>query len=173
MKHAEMIPSVGWRVSFQLTDPFRIVSRVGIGTPKTFNPKTGADQVTTYGRPFTAVWDTGAPFTVAVPRVIQTASLKQRGFRPTRGIDGGPPRLRPVYPACIWMSSDNVGPTFCFTDVVMLERDDQLGKCDLLIGMDIMGSGDIGTEWRDGGTLWFTFCSSEWYRPPVENTSRS
>ena len=117
--------------------------------------------MTAFGRKFVAIWDTGAVHTVAVPLVIQTANLKPRGFRKSAGIDGVV-KTRPVYPASVFMPIDG-GVTFHFTEMTMLEKDDQLhkeGKVHMRIGMDIIARGDTMIAWRPDGKLWFTF------RPP-------
>lgn len=146
------------KVEFPLESPSRIVSTVKIGSPAVHDPETGEQQVTAFGRDFVAIWDTGAVHTVAVPLVINTANLTRRGFRRSAGIDGVEKR-RPVYPASVFMPL-NQGVTFHFTEVTMLERDDQLhkeGKVHMLIGMDIISRGDTTIAWRSDGRLWFTF----------------
>ena len=58
------------------------------------------------------------------------------------------------------------GVTFHFTEITMLERDDQLGPIevngqpcpvDVLIGMDIIAGGDTTIALKNDGNLWFTF----------------
>ena len=141
-------------VEFRVEDSTRIQSYVRIGSPIGKDDKTGKLRLTTWDTKFTAIWDTGAPFTLVVPRVVQTASLKQRGFKMVGGI-GSEPKLRPAYPASIMLLAPN-SLDLQFVDVTMLEDDDQLGGADVLIGMDIIAKGETRIG-RRNGELWFSF----------------
>lgn len=74
----------------------------------------------------------------------------------TAGIDGIVSR-RPVYPASLVMNATATNLAIHFTDVVKLERDDQLGGIDMLVGMDIIATGETRIAKREDGNLWFTF----------------
>lgn len=141
-------------VEFKIEDSTRIQSYVRIGSPIGNDDKTGKLRLTTWDTNFTAIWDTGSPFTLVVPRVVQTASLKQRGFRKVGGI-GSAPKQRPAYPASIMLLAPN-SLDLQFVDVTMLEDDDQLGGADVLIGMDIIAKGETRIG-RRNGELWFSF----------------
>ena len=141
-------------VEFKIEDSTRIQSLVRIGTPIGKDNATGKLRLTTWETDFTAIWDTGAPFTLVVPRVVRTASLKQRGFRMVGGI-GSEPKQRPAYPASILFLVPN-SLSLQFIDVTMLEDDNQLGGADILIGMDIIAKGETRIARRDG-ELWFSF----------------
>ena len=139
-------------VEFRITDPRRIQSPVRIGTPITQdNGKLRFSAVETV---LIGIWDTGAPYTLVVPSVVQTASLIQRGFKPVGGL-GTEPKDRPAYPASIVFGTSD-GVHFQFVDVTMLEDDEQLGGAHVLIGMDIIGRGETRI-WRKRDGLWFSF----------------
>ena len=141
-------------VAFKIEDPTRIQSQVRIGSPISKADTTGKLHLTTWDTDVTAIWDTGAPFTLAVPRVVQTANLKQRGFRKVGGI-GSTPKQRPAYPASVLFLAPN-SLSLQFVDVTMLEDDSQLGGADMLIGMDIIAKGETRIG-RKNGELWFSF----------------
>ena len=141
-------------VEFKIEDSTRIQSHVRIGSPISKDNATGKLRLTTWDTDFTAIWDTGAPFTLVVPRVVQTASLKQRGFRKVGGI-GSAPKQRPAYPASVVLRAPNA-VNLQFIDVTMLEDDNQLGGADMLIGMDIIAKGETRIG-RRTGELWFSF----------------
>ena len=139
---------------FKVEDPKRILSLVRIGTPMSQDDTTGEYRVTAWGTDFTAIWDTGAPYTLVVPRVVQTANLVQRGFRRIGGI-GSAPKQRPAYPASVVFVAPNA-VNFNFVDVTMLDDDQQLGGVDMLIGMDIIANGETRIG-KKNGELWFSF----------------
>ena len=147
-------PTKPFVVEFKIDNPGRIQSRVRIGSPVSKDDATGELRITAWGTDFTAIWDTGAPFTLVVPRVVQTASLVQRGFRRVGGI-GSEPQKRPAYPASVVFLASNA-VNFQFVDVTMLENDNQLGGADMLIGMDIISKGETKIGKRNGD-LWFSF----------------
>ena len=116
-------------------------------------------------RAFMALWDTGATYTSAVPRVIRTARITSDGFGKARGVDGND-TTRPLYTANIIIPTDpdyafgNEGPPNQFmlhtTRIMGLERDDQLKGIDVLIGMDIMSRCDIAITTDAQGQRWFS-----------------
>ena len=68
---------------------------------------------------------------------------------------GSTPKQRPAYPASVvFRASDEA--SFHFVDVTMLEDDRQLGGADMLIGMDIIASGETRIR-RKNGDLYFSF----------------
>ena len=142
--------------TFRLDQRQRIVSQVGIATPISRDDVTGKVNVTAFGGTrFTAVWDTGAERTTVVPGVIENTQLKSHGFCKNRGVDGIV-QTRPVYLASISMQTTG-GVTFHSTEIVRLERDDQLGDVDVLIGMDIICRGDAAITADEQGGLWFSY----------------
>ena len=50
------------------------------------------------------------------------------------------------------------GVTFHTTEIVRLEKDDQLGDVDVLIGMDIICRGDAAITADENEGLWFSYC---------------
>ena len=99
--------------------------------------------------------DTGAERTTVVPRVIRDTGLQSHGFCENRGVEGVV-TTRPVYLASIGMPTSG-GATFHTAELVMLERDDQLGGVDVLIGMDIISRGDLAITADENGELWFSY----------------
>ena len=141
-------------LEFEVANSVRIQSSVLIGTPILRDPATGKNRVAAHNTQFLAIWDTGAPYTLVVPKVVKAAKLAQRGFRLVGGI-GSAPRQRPAYPASIVFYAPTQ-VSFQFVDITMLERDDELAGADILIGMDIIKRGETRIGPKNGG-LWFSF----------------
>lgn len=155
-------------LTFPLNDPARIICPVlvmpSVTTPRgetkiDFNPQT--DQ-------FTALWDTGSADTYVVPKVVAAANLQRTGFKETGGI-GGETVQRDVYQAAVVTFSGltvppgggTVAPSNFLihaTTVVGVERDDQFkNEFDILIGMDIIGRGDMALSTDSRGRRWMSF----------------
>lgn len=146
-------PSV--TVEFEIKNRQRILSRVRIGAPIYFDPtKKEAHIDGGSGAEYIAIWDTGAPYTVVVPKIIRTEGLLPRGFREFAGV-GSKFRERPVYPASVVFSNSS-GLYITYAEVTMLENDKQLGGADFLIGMDIIANGEtrIGNK---NNKFWFSY----------------
>jgi hypothetical protein len=93
---------------------------------------------------FNAVWDTGASGSVISQQVVDTCALKQTGIQQVYGVGGA--QLSPTFLVYILLPNQ-VG----FGNVKVT-----LGKLegfDLLIGMDIIGSGDFAVTNKDGKTV--------------------
>ena len=142
-------------IEFEITNSTRIVSQVRIGPPRDPGDPAGHQPVVAWKSQFTAIWDTGAPFTIVVPSVVQAARLQQRGFRPVGGI-GTKPQKRPAFPASVVLSTSGGKMHPQFVDVAMVEHDSHLGGAELLIGMDIIAKGETRI-YRRQGALWFSF----------------
>ena len=128
-------------VAFPISDRHRIQSTVYAA--RIVRRNTATATVDLHLNPdrvrYCAIWDTGAAYTVIVPKVVQEAELIQSGFRMSAGIDGAVTR-RPRFAVAIVMRT--TGGIFChLTNATRLERDDQLGGPDILIGMDVMAQG--------------------------------
>ena len=151
-------------LSFRIQDPRRIISEVLIATPINSNPSTGGWSASLIsGERFTAIWDTGSTITAVVPRVMAKTHLHPHGFINHAGIDGINKRRSTVL-ASIAMSTSG-GTTYYSTRMVLLERDDQLGGADVLIGMDIISRGDFAVSADEKGQLWCSFCCPHRLRP--------
>lgn len=151
-------------------DQYRFAYEIRIGPPGELDPTTGKYRVEApKSQSFSAVWDTGASGTVVVPKVVRAANLKSRGFRMSSGIDGVT-RRRSIYPACIAMAVSQ-GIVLHHTEVLMLERDDQLGDIDVLIGMDIISAGETLIAKRHDGTVWLTYGEPNMIRQLIEDAS--
>lgn len=149
-------------LSFPLSDPpSRIVSMVSLGSPLASDDDGLVSMTAT--QPVRAVWDTGAPYTMAVPSVIEAAGLTApHGFRRCRGIDGGEGSICPVFHANILLPYASATLSVHFASITMLETDEQLIGLDgegvhMLLGMDLISRGSVSLKRRDDGRLWFTF----------------
>ena len=153
--------------TFPLSDSARIVCTVLVGTPPVTSDDGGSVQVDLHEVPFKALWDTGSAWTMVVPKVIRAAKLKAVGFRQTRGIDGTVTSRRTYHASVATASNLTIRPggkpqgvtqiKLHATTVVGLERDDQLGDIDMLIGMDIIGRGDMALSTDAQGTRWMSY----------------
>lgn len=114
-----------------------------IGSP--FDPKsppTASDH-----KPFNAIWDTGATRTVISKNVVQSCNLKPTGMAKVHTASGTD--IVPTYYVSIGLPNKIVIPILQVTEGV-------LTGTDVLIGMDIMNSGDFVVTNKDGKTV-FSF----------------
>ncbi len=99
---------------------------------------------------FPALWDTGATHSVITQKVVDTLGIQPFTFSGASGAGGGGGR-RPVYRVCIYLPNN-----VCFPDMTVIQWNPQ--GCDLLLGMDIIGTGDLAVT-NFGGKTTFSFRS--------------
>ena len=126
-------------VSFPLAHHSRIKSTAYAARIEPQLPQTTTVALSLHAVQYSAVWDTGAPFTMIVPKVTRDAGLTPSGFRTSAGIDGVSRRR----PCCVLgVVIRTAGGISChISNATVLERNDQLGGIDILIGMDVMSQG--------------------------------
>jgi len=118
---------------------------------------------------FIALWDTGATNTVITQKVVDTLNIQPFTFCDSSGA-GGDGGRRPVYRVCIYLPNHT-----CFIDVPVIQWNPQ--GCDLLLGMDIIGTGDFAVTNFNGKTV-FTFRSPsvekiDFINPPLASINSS
>jgi len=129
-----------------------------IGITQAFDPADPSNKVVaTNPNPhkFKAVWDTGATNTVVNAKVAQTLELQPIGMVITRTANGK--RHTNAYLANIYLPSG-----VAFSNVRVTEGTIE-GNADMLVGMDIIGSGDFAVTKKNGHTC-FSYrypCSSQ------------
>jgi hypothetical protein len=133
-------------VSFALEHHSRIQSTAYAAQVKSQHPQVNLQQSETTvtlnvnTTQYSAVWDTGAPYTVIVPKVVRDAGLTPNGFRDSAGIDGEKLRRRSCCVlGVVILTAGGLSCHIC--NATVLERDDQLRGIDILIGMDVMSQG--------------------------------
>jgi predicted aspartyl protease len=114
-----------------------------IGSP--FDPKS--PPITSNPKPFNAIWDTGATRTVISKNVVQSCNLKPTGMAKVHTASGTD--IVPTYYVSIGLPNKIVIPILKVTQGV-------LTGTDVLIGMDIINSGDFAVTNKDGNTV-FSF----------------
>ena len=97
---------------------------------------------------FKAIWDTGATATVVTPAVAVQCGLVQTGLQRVGTANGT--AIKPTYIVDLYLPN-----MLCVPGVRVTEGDLPTGT-DLLIGMDIIGSGDFAVTNFDDKTV-FTF----------------
>jgi len=110
-----------------------------------FNP---ASQPEPSFKEFVAIWDTGATNSVISQKVIDDCGLKQIGLTQVQGVNSL--TIEPTYLVSIRLPN-NVG-----YQEVQVTRGSMPGS-DVLIGMDIITTGDLVITNKDGFT-WWSFC---------------
>jgi len=123
-------------------------SDVGIGPPIDDPSSTDPDEASSRAKNYTAIWDTGATGSVVSQRVIDECGLVPIAMANVRQADGRV-ILSPVYRASILLTNRVLIP------VVHVVRG-QPGECDVLIGMEVIGSGDFAVSSDHGRTV-FSF----------------
>lgn len=98
-------------------------------------------------RPFQAIWDTGATASVISQRVIDECVLKPVGVTDVATVAGV--SLSKVYLINIFLPNE-VG----FPNVTVTQGN--MGKIDVLIGMDLINRGDFALTHQHGNTV-FSF----------------
>ncbi len=114
-----------------------------IGSP--FDPKSPPPKGD--HKPFKAIWDTGATRTVISRNVVQSCNLKPTGMARVHTASGTD--TVPTYYVSIGLPNKIVIPILQVTQGV-------LTGTDVLIGMDIINSGDFAVTNKDGQTV-FSF----------------
>ncbi|HEX3915527.1 MAG TPA: retropepsin-like aspartic protease [Steroidobacteraceae bacterium] len=111
-----------------------------------FNPAT---QPAPPGKQYVAIWDTGATGSVISQKVIDECGLKQTGLTQVQGVNAI--TIEPTFLVSIRLPN-NVG----FQEVQVTRGTLGHGN-DVLIGMDIITTGDFVITNKDGFT-WWSFC---------------
>ncbi|GBE04939.1 hypothetical protein BMS3Abin10_00558 [bacterium BMS3Abin10] len=124
-------------------------SRIGVSIG--FNPAKTSVQPTP--KTFTAVWDTGATHSAITNKVVNECGLKPISMARVHHADGV--STKPVYLVNIYLPNK-----VNFFHVRATEGD--LTGCDVLIGMDVINTGDFAVTNLDGKTTFsFRFPSVE------------
>ena len=92
---------------------------------------------------YTAIWDTGASNTVVTNKVMTECGLKPTGMVNVQTANGE--ALKPTCLASLWLPNK-----VCFPQVRVTEG--TLSGTDVLIGMDIIGAGDLAITNKDSKT---------------------
>lgn len=113
-----------------------------------FDPARLAGQnINIQGKPFTAIWDTGATNSVISERVIHELGLVNMGFAPVNHAGGQD--VVPVYKVNIGLPNN-----VAFAEMKVTQG--KLAGADVLIGMDIITKGDFSVT-NVGGKTVFSF----------------
>ena len=140
-----------------LVEDGKIISEAQIGTQLEDENGVVSNKVDIpAGFPYRALWDTGSGATVAVPRVIESAGLEQVGTRTGRSVDGTE-TTRPCYHGILVIKGQGGSNGMIGCEISKLERDGQLGDIDILIGMNLIQTGDFAISTDKQGKPWFTF----------------
>jgi uncharacterized protein YchJ len=108
-----------------------------------FNPKAG---IPIKPRPYKAIWDTGASMSAVSPRIVNECALKQIGLVRC-GTAGGIVEKCPVYLVAIYLPNKIAFPQLRVTGAA------QISGADILVGMDIINSGDLFVTNFNGRTI--------------------
>jgi len=100
---------------------------------------------------FQAIWDTGATNSVINQRVVDACGLVPIGMTMVNGVGGQ--HAQEVFLVSIFLPNKATFPTLRVTK-------GELGNVDLLIGMDIIGSGDFAVTNHNGITKFSFRCPS-------------
>ncbi len=112
-----------------------------------FDPANGGTPPT--NKPFEAIWDTGATASVITQRVVDACGLHPIGMVEVHGVHGT--QLSEVYLVHIGLING-----VAFAAVQVTKGNLPVGEGDLLIGMDIITSGDFSVT-NKGGVTMFSF----------------
>ena len=110
--------------------------------PKPINPQELA------AKEYTAIWDTGATNTIITQKVVNDLGLKPIGM--TQLSTANDKKDAPVYLVAIFL------PHFVYFPELMVAEATVTSDAEILIGMDIIGSGDFAVTNKDGKTV-FSF----------------
>jgi len=106
-----------------------------------------ADDARSCAHTYTGLWDTGATGCVVSQRVIDECGLVPIGMTKVYHADGD--ALSPVYRVSLFLPNRVASPEVRVTRGI-------LSSCDVLIGMDVIGSGDFAVSSDHGRTV-FSF----------------
>lgn len=115
-----------------------------------FDPGSGAPMPTSM--PCIAIWDTGAMGTVITSNVVAGLGLKPSGQITVQGV--GPAGTPQSHPANTYLINLFLPNNVELVGVRVAES--SVSGCDVLIGMDVIGSGDLAITNHNGKTT-FTF----------------
>ncbi len=131
-------------------------SSVKVGPPVDDPASTDLNDVDSRAKTYNGIWDTGATASVVSQKVIDECGLVQITVANVTQADGQT-TLSPVYRASIIL------PNRVCIPVVHVIRG-KPGGCDVLVGMDVIGSGDFAVSSDNGKTV-FSFRSPSSGRP--------
>jgi hypothetical protein len=115
-----------------------------------FDPGLGAPMPTSM--PCIAIWDTGAMGTVITSKVVAGLGLKPSGQITVQGV--GPAGTPQSHPANTYLINLFLPNNVALVGVRVAES--SVSGCDVLIGMDVISSGDLAITNHNGKTT-FTF----------------
>ena len=93
---------------------------------------------------FRAVWDTGATATVVTKRVVDECGLKQTGITEMHGVHAS--EKRPTYLVDVFLPNQVQVANLKVAEARLT------GNADILVGMDIIGMGDLAVSSYQGKT---------------------
>jgi hypothetical protein len=102
--------------------------------------------------PCIAIWDTGAMGTVITPKVVADLGLKPSEQITVQGV--GPAGTSQSHPASTYLINLFLPNNVALAGIRVAES--SVTGCDVLIGMDVIGSGDLAITNHNGKTT-FTF----------------
>jgi len=114
-------------------------------------PGTPLDPNLQGARQYLATWDTGSTATVISQKVIDELGVQPIGFTKVQTV-GGEVQDAPVFLVSVWLTNQ---VCVCYTKAI---RGEVFGNSEMLIGMDIIGSGDFAVLNKNGKTM-FVFQS--------------
>ena len=110
--------------------------------PKPINPQELA------AKEYTAIWDTGATNTIITQKVVNDLGLKPIGV--TQLYTTNDKKDAPLYLVAIFL------PNLIYISELMVAEATVTGDAEILVGMDIINSGDFAVTNKDGETV-FSF----------------
>jgi hypothetical protein len=115
-----------------------------------FNPGSGAQMPPAIS--CIAIWDTGAMGTVITPKVVVDLGLKPSGQITVQGV--GPAGIPQSHSANTYLINLFLPNNVALMGIRVAES--SVSGCDVLIGMDVIGSGDLAITNHNGKTT-FTY----------------
>jgi hypothetical protein len=116
-----------------------------------FDPKDDSLNQTVKRQKFDAIWDTGATATVITQKIIDAFGLKPVGMTMVSGIHGDKPSE-------IFMVNVELPNAVGFHHVQVTKG--EIRGADMLIGMDIISTGDFAVTNKNGQTIFSFRCPS-------------
>lgn len=121
-----------------------LFSKVGVSHP--FDPKVGTTTVTPPVTELNAIWDTGASCTLISKEYATKIGLIPTGKTTITGVNNS--TLENTYQVNVYLPNK-----VCLVFVKIAEAPALAGGAGMLIGMDIIGSGDFSVYNEDGKTV--------------------